>query len=472
MKIAKAFFFLGLIVVAVLFFQSLDDPFFWDGVQLGAKHAWFYYENDFGYFWLPNEIDSGHPPFFGMYLAACWQLFGHSLLTSHLAMLPFISLFFITSWNLGRYYLGPSWGAILALLFMADPTVLSQLLLLGPDVALMAFFLLAFLGFSQKKGMMQAIGILGLGLLSMRGIMSAFALFLFDFFLHFRAKKVDWVWWKGAILMYGPGALVAVLFFIFHYLEKGWIGYHAESPWAISFKIVDASDLWRNVVILIWRLLDFGRVFLWGGLLIVLLSSKKIKEWPKISGLAILLLLVLGWPFIVYVGLSQHRYLIPFYLILHLMFLLKMIELDWKPRSKVILTILVLVGLMTGNLWVYSSDLSQGWDSSLAHKPYFELRDAAEGFLGNEGIPLGKVGTSFPAIGPLRNYDPQKNGVGFSSKSKEIFDYYFISNINGGFEDGELRVIRSTYNIIFEEEKRGVYVRIYEKKETEFNGLE
>jgi hypothetical protein len=149
-----------------------------------------------------------------------------------------------------------------------------------------------------------------------------------------------------------------------------------------------------------------------------------------------------------------------------------MIELDWKPRSKVILTILVLVGLMTGNLWVYSSDLSQGWDSSLAHKPYFELRDAAEGFLGNEGIPLGKVGTSFPAIGPLRNYDPQKNGVGFSSKSKEIFDYYFISNINGGFEDGELRVIRSTYNIIFEEEKRGVYVRIYEKKETEFNGLE
>lgn len=79
--------------------------------------------------------------------------------------------------------------------------------------------------------------------------------------------------------MYGPGALVAVLFFIFHYLEKGWIGYHTESPWAISFKIVDASDLWRNVVILIWRLLDFGRVFLWGGLLIVLLSSKKIKEW-------------------------------------------------------------------------------------------------------------------------------------------------------------------------------------------------
>ena len=64
---------------AIIILLVQDHVFFWDTVQLGAKHAYWYYENNFQSLLLPTEIDSGHPPLFGMYLAFCWLLFGKSL---------------------------------------------------------------------------------------------------------------------------------------------------------------------------------------------------------------------------------------------------------------------------------------------------------------------------------------------------------------------------------------------------------
>ena len=64
--------------------------FFWDTVQLASQHAQFFLENGFSTFLLPDEMDSGHPPTFGFYLALVWRVFGKTLSISHLAMLPFL----------------------------------------------------------------------------------------------------------------------------------------------------------------------------------------------------------------------------------------------------------------------------------------------------------------------------------------------------------------------------------------------
>jgi hypothetical protein len=64
--------------------------FFWDTVQLASKHAHFFYETDFRSIILPNEIDSGHIPTLGFYLALIWKIAGKTLMVSHLSMLPFV----------------------------------------------------------------------------------------------------------------------------------------------------------------------------------------------------------------------------------------------------------------------------------------------------------------------------------------------------------------------------------------------
>ena len=74
----------------MLTFIVRDNFFFWDTVQLGSIHAQFYFDNNFSFFFLPENIDSGHPPTFGIYIALIWKIFGKSLVTSHFAMLPFL----------------------------------------------------------------------------------------------------------------------------------------------------------------------------------------------------------------------------------------------------------------------------------------------------------------------------------------------------------------------------------------------
>ncbi|HXA01125.1 MAG TPA: hypothetical protein VNW99_04000, partial [Cytophagaceae bacterium] len=75
--------------LSLTFFVS-GNSFFWDTIQLGSSQAHWFYDNDFQYFFLPGNIDSGHPPLFGFYLAILWKFFGRTLEVSHFAMLPFL----------------------------------------------------------------------------------------------------------------------------------------------------------------------------------------------------------------------------------------------------------------------------------------------------------------------------------------------------------------------------------------------
>ena len=76
------------IIGIALVWAVQHDPFFWDTVQLASKHAHHFYENGLRWTPLPPEIDSGHPPVFGYYLALAWTCFGKTLPASHCAMPP------------------------------------------------------------------------------------------------------------------------------------------------------------------------------------------------------------------------------------------------------------------------------------------------------------------------------------------------------------------------------------------------
>ena len=94
--------------------------------------------------------------------------------------------------------------------------------------------------------------------------------------------------------------------------------------------------------------------------------------------------------------------------------------------------------MLAGNLWVYPRQISQGWDSTLGHLPYYHLREKMMAYLDQENIHLHEVGTAFPNIGPLKYYDPSKNKPGFSEYDLDRDDYIFYSNIYNDFTDEEL----------------------------------
>jgi 4-amino-4-deoxy-L-arabinose transferase-like glycosyltransferase len=169
-----------------------NNAFFWDTVQLASKHGLFYYENDFSSLLLPDAIDSGHPPFFGMYIALCWKIFGKTLIVSHLSILPFLMGITWQALKFGEKILGEWQTFLFILLLKINPIMAGQSTLVSPDIPLAFFFLLALNSiFNQnnfKNNVLLSISILGLSMISMRGMMVAAALFIFQGYLLYFQK--------------------------------------------------------------------------------------------------------------------------------------------------------------------------------------------------------------------------------------------------------------------------------------------
>lgn len=106
-----------------------------------------------------------------------------------------------------------------------------------------------------------------MGLISMRGWMVCFALYfwwIFYFFENGLRPKSPVLWiniFFRNLPPFLPAGGLALLFLGYHYYVTGWVGYHPNSPWAGSFQQVDFSGFIKNIGLLIWRLLDYGRFF-------------------------------------------------------------------------------------------------------------------------------------------------------------------------------------------------------------------
>ncbi len=455
-------------IVIVATWLVKDHPFFWDTVQLGSKQAHFFFANGFGSFILPVEIDSGHPPFFGVYLALVWKAFGKTLAVSHFAMLPFL---------LGNVYLltkmaawlrpdhRPGW---LLLFAFADPVLASQSILVSPDIVLVSFLLLCLHGILTQRKWQVILGATGLALVSTRGMMVAFALGLFSLpaLSRFRAEKNFLRVIVSRLALFIPAAVAGGGFLLYHYLSTGWIGYHEASTWAPSFERTDLSGFFRNAAILGWRMLDFGRVFIWLGIAWLIYKRLPVKdlrhvfdntEWRLLKLLALLALCLLP-AMAMHAGLSGHRYLLPIFLVLTFFFV-KILPKEKHRWNK--LSALVLAGLLSGNFWLYPKNIAMGWDATLAHLPWYPLSKEIIHRIGEEGIALSEVGTAFPNIGPREIFELNGREDGFKARSPESDCYILYSNVMNDFTDEEVHALESDWEVIEKLEKGGLCMILF-----------
>ncbi len=448
-----------------------DHTFFWDTIQLGSKHAHWYFENKFNYVLLPNELDSGHPPTFGMYLAALWMLFGKSLWISHLALLPFT---LVTIWlvhQIGTHFLGAQKGVYLLLLLFVEPTFAAQSLLVSPDVILFSFFVLGLYSILKApSNTLLLTATLGLVLISLRGMMVVALLFFIQIFDTNKNTKIEISTFIKSGLIFIPSVLLAITFLIYHYSQTGWIGYHESSPWVASFERVNGMGFLKNIALLCWRFLDFGRIFIIFTIfynLFHIVKNKSSLSAPitlkQLIIINLLALFILCPTLLIYKGLLGHRYLLPIYFLQLLLCSYLIFNHTAKNQIKWFYS-LVFIGLLTGNLWIYPKKIAQGWDSTLAHLPYYELREKMMYYIQEQSIPIEEIGTRFPEIGRLKYKDLSTMEQGMMSADLKKDKYILYATIMNDFTDEEIDILEKEWNIKKIFKKNRIEIILYERK--------
>lgn len=417
--------------------------FFWDTVQFGSLHSNWYYENHFRHFLLPDIWDSGHPPVFGMYIALCWTFFGKSLAVSHYAMLPWL---LIALWQMTllvkKLTKDKHLQAAALMLLIVNPVWSSQATLVSPDIILGACFLGIINGIIYKKSWLVLIFGIGISLISNRGLMISFSLFLTSY-LSYNGLKIKWKSLIYTVLPFLGGWALAISYMLYHYFQKGWIGYYEGSSWNESFIRVDASGLLKNVLVYGWRLADFGHIGLWLILVFILFKNRKRLqryedfEFRFFFILGICLLFLFALLVLPYQGLLGHRYFLPIYWVLSIFALLALLRFVHHTYSKKWIYIAI-ISLISGNFWIYPQPIATGWDSTLAHLSYYQVRKKMISYMKENEISFAQTGTAFPNQLSSAYIDLQPGKYDFVEKNLETNEYVFYSNIMNDFSPAEL----------------------------------
>ncbi len=447
---------LGLLFVAQVFliFISRNNIFFWDSIQFAAKHGLHFYDHGFSNLLLPPEMDSGHPPFFGMYQAAVWKVFGLSLKASHVSMLPFLISNIFLSYAVGNI-LARNKGIWFSVLMFACPFYLGHSVLVSPDLVLVTGFLLCLLGAIKENKLFLILGSILLCIISMRGFALAATMMIW-YFVFCKMDKESWslAFWKAAVFL--PGLSLFLGYQIYHYYSTQWIGFHQDSPWSPSFSIATLPVIAKNIVLYIWRMCDYSMFIIW----IIVIKHHRLlmashKKYVLLLFLLICSLAVLILPF---QGLMNHRYFLPIQIV---GILLALICIQKKSIQLVILITLI---VSSGNFWVYPEKIAQGWDATMAHYPFYGLEEDYSVFIAKQGVEVNDIGTAFPMKNTLRHLSLSTSLQKYKPYNLSEDEFILYSNIMNDFSDEEIEILHSEWDEVYTKQSSGVFLKLYKRR--------
>ena len=180
--------------------------------------------------------------------------------------------------------------------------------------------------------------------------------------------------------------------------------------------------------------------------------------------LLLILIVVLTPTLIIYQGLLNHRYLLPIYITACLLCVKLISDLkDWRQQLKI--SAVVLLGLASGNFWVYPQPIATGWDATLAHLPYYRLRNEMIQFIDNQGIKHENIGTAFPNLRSfsLVDLNTDTTATDFARLDLSKNRYVFYSNVMNELTDAELDTLRKHWQVAHILRGGQVEVILYEK---------
>lgn len=436
---------------------------FWDNVLFASKMGNELFANSIFNWTMPNSFDPGHPPFLAFLLAISWKILGHKLWVSHLVMLPFIIGFFYQLFEFISHFIKKQRFVFFAfLLVIADPTLATSLVLVNPEIIILFFFLVSINGILKQKNNLKFVGLFFLSIITFRSMMLFAGVFIFDILnnVYLQRQKIKSFLNFKFLLFYFFASIPAFLFISWRLASKGWLQTHPESPWVSLWQVASPEIFLKNCLVLIWRYLDFGRIFIFSFLLIsFILFGKKILK--SIKNRQLLTISICPVIIVIIVSLFAtntfgHRYFIVSYIGF---ILFSFLLLDEFYKSKKIIFTLLFLGLVSGNLWVYPKQISQGWDATLAHIPYHSLRLKTIDYLNKEQIEIAEVASFFPNYTKIDLVDLSGNQNSFSKfdgKNKYVL-YATVYNLS----DEELAMLEQNYSILKQFNNFNITITIY-----------
>ncbi len=454
------------VLSVILFFLSLRTGFFWDNVLFASKMGGYLYENSLFDWNIPVEFDPGHPATLAFINALGWKIFGQHLWASHLMMLPFVFGFLVQLLLLVKSFVKNNRLVLAAfILIIADPTISSEMILVSPEIIQLFFFLWAINSIHKNNHVQKTIALAFLGIIFFRGMMLCAGVFIYELIRHifFNRNKLISFFNHKIILSYMLGSIPAIYYVTWRLVTKGWLQSHPDSPWSTLWQYATPAIFLRNLLILANRLGDFGRVFILLFIVISFIIIKKVR-YDK----SILQIIIIGVSAIFVVTIisvmSQnafgHRYFIAFFITSTLAAFV-IIKDYIKPKK--IVYILLISGLITGNLWIYPEKIAQGWSASLAYYPYFKLRHQAIQYIDEQQMNVDDFASFFPNICSIHEVDlngDQREFQEFTGENKYVF-YSNVYNLN----DNEYTILNNKYQEIKRFTKFNVEVKLLKKIE-------
>lgn len=459
--------FLGAAFYFLLVWLAKDNPLFWDSILLSGKYGTWFYQHFGNALFVPDEI-AGYPPLWGYYIALWWKLFGRSLAVSHLAMLPFLWCIAIWGWQICQKLFEKKafWFYVLLL---AEPSLLGHATQVAPDLALLAFGLGIFHAFIYTHKLQFSFLLVLLVLLSPRGLLMAGGLSLLVFWeFPLRTKSFQAVV-SDFIKMILPAMLMALFWLLLFKHHYGWLGYNPQSQWGTLAQFVNAIGLLHNLAVFIFRHLEQGRLLIWLPFIgLVFFNWKSFVGFVKNNktvGLLLLttaLFLLFQLPiFLAYTNPIGHRYLI----FSNVLLLWAGIYMAINIYQRRVIFIFAIGFLGLGQMPIYPATMAVGWDCTLAHIPYFDLKKRALQYLETHEITVENVVSYFPNTDAFDdaelNGDERKFAVA-DEQAKVKPEFILTSNI---FNNHPVEALNAAaYQLLWMEENRGVWIEIWKRK--------
>lgn len=448
-----------LLILLVVF--SLEIPFFWDEVHYIGT-AFSIYDSNFQSFIPRLEHDQGNFPFYGFYMALSWKLLGKSVTVSHFAMLPILTGIVWEYFMISKRIIPSKWLFFVLLLFLLDPTFITQSVLMGHDIFLLYFFMLSLRSILYENRFIYAIAIFLLAFHNVKGIPYAFSISIFYFFnrLIIEKKKLnltDWIIHLVSLFAWG-------VWLLYHKKITGWYILTPVGDYGNIFHI--SLSFLKRVILSLWQIADFGRIFLIILVIYFLFFMRKMKLEVNLKKILLAGGIISGISVIFFSLIDVnlcHRYFFPIFIFLQLLASYFVVYIVYiKCRWIVILTLYV--GLITGNFWIYGGGFSNGWDASLKILPYFELKNKMDSFVKEQNINPVEIGTKFPLYqGGKYAYLAEKNFhyANMQTDFIEKYNYVLLSNVSNEFTVSEKEKLNSTWILIKELSKGQVYLRLF-----------
>lgn len=463
----KIFLYLVLFFFLALVIWSRDIPFFWDEVYYIGT-AFHIYDSNFNSIIPPIEHDRGNFPFYGFYMALWWKFFGKTLTISHIAILPVLLGIVWEYYQLAKKIISSKWIVFAFVLLLLEPTFITQSILMGHDLFLLYFFLLSLRALLYDRKTLYVFSFFILAFHNIKGIPIAFSLGVFYFvykkyFVHVKINSIDFVIHIFPFALWG-------IWMLYHYQIAGWYILTPINDYGNGVHI--GASLLKRLLLGLWQIADFGRVFLWLVIIgiLVLIRKKIISQTLKSFLLLIFILSTISLLFFSILDINLcHRYFLPVFLIVNLVSCVFLAEFIKKKFLQYLIFGLLSAGLITGNFWHYGGGFSNGWDSSLKVLPYFKLMNEMRNYIKTRKINPSEVGTKFPLHHDIKYSDLSLTGFQFTdidTSAFAVFPYILLSNVSNKFSIHDKNAVRSEWWELEKEFHSGlVHLKLFKNKQ-------